>query len=99
MQAETVWLDQALDDIKAILDYISADSPKAAARYVRELQESCERLRDFPLSGRAYANGYRCLVFRNHLALHRFDEASGVVSIVRIIDARRDIDRLLKGSS
>jgi plasmid stabilization system protein ParE len=92
MQAETVWLDQALD-------YISADSPKAAARYVRELQESCGQLRDFPLSGRAYANGYRCLVFRNHLVLYRFDAESQTVSLVRVVDARRDIDRLLKGSS
>jgi plasmid stabilization system protein ParE len=49
MQAETVWLDQALDDLKEILEYISADSPQAAARYVRELQEICQRLRDFPL--------------------------------------------------
>jgi addiction module RelE/StbE family toxin len=99
MQAETVWLDQALDDLKEILEYISADSPQAAARYVRELQESCQRLRDFPLSGRAYANGYRCLVFRNHLVLHRFDAKSETVSFVRVVDARRDIDRLLRGSS
>ena len=49
MPVEVVWLDQALDDLSAILDFISTESPKAAAKYVAGLRKGCERLRDFPL--------------------------------------------------
>jgi plasmid stabilization system protein ParE len=95
MPAETVWLDQALDDLDSILDYISNDSPKAALRYGADLEKSCQRLRDFPMSGGAYKAGHRCLVFRNHLVFHRYDPAANTVSITMIIDARRDVDRIL----
>ena len=73
------------------------ESPKSANKYVEGLKKRCERLRDFPLSNRAYNGKYRCLVFRNHLVLHRYDSEAEIVTIVTIIDARRDIDRLLAG--
>jgi ParE toxin of type II toxin-antitoxin system, parDE len=40
MPAEIVWLDQALDDLDSILDYISNDSPKAALRYGADLEKA-----------------------------------------------------------
>jgi toxin ParE1/3/4 len=95
MPAEIVWLDQALDDLDSILDYISNDSPKAALRYGADLEKSCQRLGDFPMSGRAFKDRYRCLVFRNHLVFHRYDAAANIVFITMIIDARRDLDRIL----
>jgi toxin ParE1/3/4 len=96
MPAEIVWLDQALDDLESILDYISAESPRAAARYVTDLEKSCERLRDLPMSARVYNDRYRSLVFRNHLVFHWYDAAANVVSIAMVIDARRDLDRILE---
>jgi toxin ParE1/3/4 len=96
MPAEVVWLDQALDDLDSILSYISKDSPKAALRYGADLEKSCERLRDFPMSGRAYKNRHRCLVFRNHLVFHRYDVEANILFITMIIDARRDLDRILE---
>lgn len=95
MPAEIEWLDQALDDLDSILDYISNESPKAALKYGADLEKSCLRLRDFPMSGRAYRDGFRCLVFRNHLVFHRYDAAGNIVFITMIIDARRDVDRIL----
>ena len=59
MPAEIVWLDQAIDDLSAILEFISVESPKSAAKYVAGLRKSCERLRDFPLSSRVYNEAYR----------------------------------------
>ena len=96
MAAEVVWLDQAIDDLSDILEFISAESPKSAAKYIAGLRESCERLRDFPQSSRVYNGAYRCLVFRNHLVFHRYDSEAGIVSIAMIVDAMRDVDRLFE---
>ena len=49
MAAEVRWLDQAKDDLREILDYIAVEDPRAAERYISELQAACERLAPFPL--------------------------------------------------
>lgn len=95
MAAELVWREQALDDIRAIIEYIAGDRPQAARHYVDSLGNACERLRDFPLSGRAYGPRYRVLVFRNHLAIYLFDATANTVFIARVLDGRRDIARIL----
>jgi addiction module RelE/StbE family toxin len=51
--AEIVWSRESEDDLLAIRQYISRDSPAVADRIVDELVASAERLRDFPLSGRS----------------------------------------------
>jgi len=96
MAAEVHWLDQAKRDLREILDHIALDSPYAAERYVAELQTACDRLKLFPLSGRRYDDNFRVLVFRNHLIFHSHDAESGVVSIVTVLDGRRDLARLLE---
>ena len=48
MAAEVRWLDQAKDDLREILDYIAVENPRAAERYISELQAACERLVPFP---------------------------------------------------
>jgi plasmid stabilization system protein ParE len=82
MGAEILWLDQAKDDLREILDYIAAENPPAAERYVAELYAACGRLATFPMSARRYNDEFRVLVFRNHLVFHQYDEAAGIVSIV-----------------
>ncbi|GAB4251861.1 type II toxin-antitoxin system RelE/ParE family toxin [Deferrisoma sp.] len=47
-----LWTDRAKADLTAIGDYIAADSPVAAARWVRRLVAAVERLAEFPWSGR-----------------------------------------------
>lgn len=96
MAAEVRWLDQAKDDLREILDYITAENPRAAERYVSELQAACERLTPFPLSGRFYNEQFRVLVFRNHLVFHQYDKVAGMVSVVMVIDGRRDLTRLFE---
>jgi toxin ParE1/3/4 len=96
MAAEVRWLDQAKDDLREILDYIAVENPRAAERYVSELQAACERLAPFPMSGRLYNDQFRVLVFRNHLVFHRYDESAGIVSVVMVIDGRRDLTRFFE---
>lgn len=38
----------AADDLEEIVDYIRADNPAAAARFVAALRERCARLDDAP---------------------------------------------------
>jgi len=67
----------------------------AAAKYVTALTQSCDRLADFPLSGRRYNTHFRSIVFRNHLIVFRFDEPNNEVLIAAVVDGRRDIVELM----
>ena len=95
MAAKVVWLDQAKDDLRAILYYLHPHNPSAALDYVFEVEQSCSKLADFPLQGRQYDERYRAIITRNHLAFYRYDEARGIVVIAKIIHGRRDIPNLL----
>ena len=77
------------------MEYIANENPNAATKYVAELAESCERLADYPLSGRRYNAEFQTIVFRNHLIFFRFDEQADEVIIVAVLDGRRDIERLI----
>lgn len=93
MQCDIVWLNQARDDILSVLEFIAADSPNAALRYIDDLEAHVNQLSDFPDSGRLYNDRYRCLVFRNHLIFYRAE--LDIVTIVTVIDGRRDLSRIL----
>jgi plasmid stabilization system protein ParE len=95
MAVDIRWLEEANDDVHSILAYISSDNPKAASIYVDAIAQSCERLSQFPESGRVFNERYRVLVVRNHLVLYRYDAGAREVTIARVIDGRRDIAALL----
>lgn len=38
MAVEVIWLDQAKDDLREILDFIAKDNPGAAANYVAGIE-------------------------------------------------------------
>ena len=95
MPARVVWLDQAQDDLQAISEYIAAESPKAAAKYVDGILVACAKLDQFPRSGRSYNSHYRVLVVKKHLIFYTHNEVAGEVTITTILDGRRDIAALL----
>jgi plasmid stabilization system protein ParE len=97
MAARVIFLDQAKDDIRSLLEYIEARSPRAANSYVAGLHEVCRKLADFPSSGRPFADRYRVAVFRNHLIFYRWESEVDLVLIVMVEDGRRDdIERLVR---
>ena len=98
MEADLTWLPAAQNDVKTILAYLEQESPKAGPEYVSALTTVAESLRQFPMKGRAYTSRFRVLVFRNHLILYRYKARKRQVDIVRVIDGRRDVKRLLRGS-
>lgn len=96
MPAELVWLDEALDDLQAISDYISKDSPRAATRYTEAIATACAKLAEFPESGRRYGERYRALAVRNHMVFYSYDKEIRMVSITAIFHGRRNIEALLE---
>lgn len=95
MATKVVWLDQAKDDIQALLDYLHPRNPSAARSYIDDLEVACRRLAEFPLMGWRYNERYRALAVRNHLVFYSHDPKRDVVQIVAVIDGRRDLAHLL----
>jgi plasmid stabilization system protein ParE len=47
-----VWTDRALSDLEAIGDFIAADNPVAAERWIGVLMATAERMARVPMAGR-----------------------------------------------
>jgi plasmid stabilization system protein ParE len=49
---ELIYRREAIRDLEALFDYISADRPIAAERFLLEIKRACEGLCWFPMIGR-----------------------------------------------
>ena len=47
------WLDQAVEDLKAVRGYIARHNPSAAADIAQRIREAVQILGDYPAAGRA----------------------------------------------
>jgi plasmid stabilization system protein ParE len=56
----------------------------------------CAKLDRFPRSGRSYDGRYRVLAVSKHLIFYCYDDTSDQVTIITILDGRRDIEDLLQ---
>jgi len=79
-------------DLEDIGDYIAADSPLAAIRFIRELRAVCEKIGQMPTAYRSRSellDGLRSCAFRRYAIFFviRHDE----VLILRVVHAARDI--------
>lgn len=96
MPARLVWRKRAERQLQSIFQYIAVDNQGAAETYVDGILEACDRLRNFPLSGRAFDDRSRVLVVRKHLVLYRYEDGTSKVIISAIIDGRRDVAALMR---
>jgi plasmid stabilization system protein ParE len=89
--ARVVWSVVARDDLKALVDYIKADSPGYARTFGWHIQQRVGQLQHFPESGRKVPedpNGtYRELIVGNYRVVYRVD--SDKVTIVTLIHGAR----------
>ena len=98
-----VYLPSARQDMIEIMRYISLQlkNPSAAHRLANKLIEAGESILGFPYSNPAYVpirplkREYRKLLVQNYLMLYRVDEEKKLVTIVRVIYAKRDYDLLM----
>ena len=91
---------QARVDLIEIHDYIAADSPRAAKRFIDTLREKCELLARFPELGERRDDLYpslRCFSVHNYAILYRSIEEG--IDIVRVVSGWRDIDALFRSDT
>lgn len=85
-----VWSQRALEDRRAIFDYIEADDPLAAVLVDDRIRDATWRLVDFPESGRpGRVEGTRELVIARTPYIAPYETGDGVVRILRVIHGAR----------
>jgi toxin ParE1/3/4 len=80
--------------------YIASENPEAADRQISRIEETVDRLSDFPRLGPArddVSKGVRGLVVNRHLVLYRVREAEKQIELLRVIDGRRDLSAIFIG--
>jgi len=92
---------QANADLFDIFEYITnqLDAPVSAVKLIDKIENDCNRLRQFPLSGALpkddtlIKKGYRIVVVDNFIVFYIVDGTT--VKIMRVIYGRRNYEHLL----
>lgn len=82
-------------DLAALGDYIAADNPPAATRFLAKIEAQCRRLGENPQLGPArpeIAPDLRLWVVDKYLILYRV--VTDGVEVVRVVHGARDRERL-----
>lgn len=95
--------DKAEDQLRDIIYYIAADSDNIdiALTYLAKIEQSINRLKEFPNSGTIprYSvlkkQGYRVLIVEKHLIFYKVNEENKTVIIYAIVDGRREYINLI----
>ena len=97
------YLPRAKLDMTEIARYIGHDlsNPTAAGKLADEMIEAGDKLVDFPYKNRVYQpvrplkREYRGQIVQNYIMFYYVDEAEKLVTIARVIYAKRDYGKLL----
>ncbi|MCL2368642.1 MAG: type II toxin-antitoxin system RelE/ParE family toxin [Oscillospiraceae bacterium] len=97
------YLPGAMQDMAEIARYMShvLSNPAAAEKLAGEMVEAADRLADFPYKNRVYQpirplkREYRGQIVQNYIMFYSVDEDGKLVTIARVIYARRDYGKLL----
>jgi toxin ParE1/3/4 len=95
--------DKAEDQLRDIIYYIADDSGSVdtALKYLDKIEESINRLKEFPNSGiiPRYSilkkQGYRVVIVEKHLIFYKVNEGNKTVIIYAIVDGRREYQNLI----
>jgi toxin ParE1/3/4 len=90
-----IFAPAAAQDIEEIGDYIHAENPAAAMRFVVALRERCGRIADAPRGGAPRPDlwpALRSIAFQRYVIFYSVE--SDVVRIERILHGARDIEAI-----
>ena len=98
--AEVVWADPALNDLRAVVEYIARDSRTYAERFARRVLQATRRLETFPRSGRVVPEfGEGCLrelIYGSYRIIYLL--RSDTCYVIALVHAsRRLLERLRPG--
>ena len=89
------WSAPAIDDLKALRNFIAHGSEYYAAEFVHRILNAIEKLERFPQLGRPVPElrdaAAREIIFQNYRILYRL--RPGRIDIAAIIHGRRDLKR------
>jgi len=96
--------DTAVQDLRETVMWIAerTQDKKTAKRFVNELREECAKLNTFPNSGSIPRDrilkslGYRFRVHKEYLIFYLTDDEKMVVTVMAIINAKRDYMRVMR---
>lgn len=88
-----LWTENAIQDLHAIKDFISQDSPERAADWLQELFDRGENLSHFPKRGRVVPEfsqeNLRELLIENYRLVYRVKPTS--IEILTVFEGHRQI--------
>lgn len=104
MNCQVKFTATAKEDLRSIAYYIAEQSKdkEIATRFVKQLQEKCKILEDFPESGAIpkdrimMSAGYRFLVHKEYLIFYNYEKAENTAYILAVFNAKRDYMRVMK---
>ena len=103
MMYNVQFLPIAREDLMGIAGYISEElgSPRAAMRLIEKIVAAADGLADFPYAYPVYIPirptlyEYRKMRVENYLVFYSVAEAAKTVTVMRIIYAKRDFEKLI----
>lgn len=93
---EVVFAPAAAQDIEEIGDYIYAENPAAAIRFIAGLSDRCSRIADAPNAGAPRFlvwPGLRSVIFRRYVIFYTVHDDT--VRIERVLHGARDLEAIL----
>ncbi|MFZ4405316.1 MAG: type II toxin-antitoxin system RelE/ParE family toxin [Pseudobdellovibrionaceae bacterium] len=92
---KVLWTENAIEDLLAIKEYISEDSPARAETWIIELFKSGESLVNLPLRGRIVPEfkqeNLRELLIDNYRLVYRIKKIS--IEIVTVFEGHRQLNK------
>lgn len=89
---------KAIDDLSEIWLHLAEHGDDLADRWIDRIDECVARLAEYPNAGagRSFlADDLRVWPVPPYLVLYRLDQSARTVDILRIVDGRRDVGKLL----
>ena len=72
------WTELAVEKLESFADYIALDKPSAALKWIRKMQKSVNKLKDYPESGRKVPEikriNIREIIEGNYRIIYRIEE-------------------------
>jgi len=87
-----IWSPLSRNNLKRIFEYISADSPEIARKFINKLIRQVKILEKFPLSGKKVSellfSENREIIYKSYRIIYYVEE--DVVQIITIIHSKQD---------
>jgi addiction module RelE/StbE family toxin len=93
MRYKAEYIELARQDVSEIKEYLSQFYPSTPAKFLTELKQSVEALRDNPFKYPKYEDhpAYRRMVVLDYLVFYKVFEPTGIVEIHRVLHGMRNI--------